>query len=117
MTRPVVHFEIHGKDGAKLQEFYGALFGWEIDANNPMECGMVSPGAGGPPEGIGGGITTSNVAPMVTFYIQVVSLEESLALAEHLGGKVVMQPMDVPEGPTIAQFADPEGNVIGLIKQ
>ena len=51
MTRPVVHFEIHGKDGAKLQEFYRSLFGWEIDANNPMQYGMVTPGVGGPAEG------------------------------------------------------------------
>ena len=26
------------------------------------------------------------------------------------------RPMDVPGGPTIAMFADPEGNVIGLLK-
>lgn len=24
---------------------------------------------------------------------------------------------DIPEGPTMAQLADPEGNVIGLVKQ
>ena len=27
------------------------------------------------------------------------------------------EPMDVPGGPTVAQMADPEGNVIGLVKQ
>ena len=117
MTRPVVHFEIHGKDGAKLQEFYRSLFGWEIDANNPMQYGRVSPGVGGPPEGIGGGIMSSDAAPMVTIYVQVVSLDETLAKAESMGGKTVMPPMDIPDGPTMAQFSDPEGNVIGLVKQ
>ncbi len=34
MAQKVVHFEIIGKDGKKLQEFYSALFGWNIDANN-----------------------------------------------------------------------------------
>jgi predicted enzyme related to lactoylglutathione lyase len=27
-----------------------------------------------------------------------------------------MPPMDVPGGPSIAQFKDPEGNLIGLVK-
>ena len=117
MTRPVVHFEIHGKDAKKLQDFYAEIFGWKIDANNPMNYGMVEHGIGGPPEGVGGGITSSDAAPFVTFYVQVVDLDETLKKAESLGGKAVMQPMDVPGGPTMAQFADPEGNIIGLVKQ
>jgi hypothetical protein len=36
MPNPVTHFEIVGKDGKKLQEFYASLFGWAVDANNPM---------------------------------------------------------------------------------
>jgi len=36
--------------------------------------------------------------------------------AEKLGAKVVMPPMQVPEGPEIAMFSDPDGNVIGLAK-
>lgn len=27
-----------------------------------------------------------------------------------------MEPVDVPEGPTIAMFADPEGHLVGLVK-
>jgi predicted enzyme related to lactoylglutathione lyase len=116
MTRPVVHFEIIGRDGAKLQNFYRELFGWKIDANNPMNYGLVEAGAGAPENGIGGGIAQGD-APRVTFYVQVVDLNETLRKAESMGGKAVMPPMDVPGGPTIAQFSDPEGNVIGLIKQ
>ncbi len=117
MGRPVVHFEIHGKDGKKLQEFYKTLFEWEIDDNNPMQYGMVAAGQGGPPDGVGGGIVQSDTAPMVTFYVQVVSLDETLKKAESMGGKTVMPPMDVPGGPTMAQVQDPEGNTIGLVKQ
>jgi len=118
MANKVVHFEVIGKDGKKLQEFYSQLFGWKIDANNPMNYGLVQPGKGSPPEGIGGGIAQSTDGkPMVTIYVQVVDLNETLKKAESLGAKAVMPPMDVPGGPTIAQLADPEGNVIGLIKQ
>jgi len=115
-ARPVVHFEIHGKDGKKLQDFYSQLFEWKIDANNPMQYGLVAAGEGGPPGGVGGGITSSQ-APMVTVYVQVASLSESLKQAESLGGKTLMEPTDVPGGPTMAMFADPEGNTIGLIQQ
>jgi uncharacterized protein len=57
MGQPVVHFEVIGKDGEKLQKYYADLFGWEIDANNPMGYGTVqregNPTADG--IGIGGG--------------------------------------------------------------
>ena len=118
MGRPVVHFEILGKDAKKLQDFYAKLFDWKIDANNPMSYGLVEPNEGGPLPGPGGGIAASmDGRSYVTVYVQVVDLNETLKQAERLGGKAVMQPMDVPGGPTIAQLADPEGNLIGLIKQ
>ncbi len=115
MTRPVVHFEIRGKDPARLQQFYRDLFGWEINADNPMGYGFVSPGIGGPEAGVGGGITAGE--PGVSIFVQVVSLVDTLAKAEQMGGQTVMQPFDVPGGPTVAQFRDPEGNIIGLVKQ
>jgi hypothetical protein len=58
MANQVSWFEISGKDGAKLQEFYGDLFGWKIDANNPLSYGMVEGSDGG----IGGGIGQSQMA-------------------------------------------------------
>ena len=116
MTRPVVFFEIRGRDSKRLQEFYASLFGWKIDSNNPMNYGMVEPGIGGPEEGVGGGIMQAE-APLVTIYVQVVDLNETLAKAGEMGGKTVMEPMDYPDGPTIAMFDDPEGNTIGLVKQ
>jgi len=41
MGHPVVHFEIIGQDGAKLQRCCSELFGWQIDADNPMNYGVV----------------------------------------------------------------------------
>jgi len=52
MANPVTWFEVTGKDGKKLQDFYSGVFGWKIDASNPMNYGMVD-NAG---QGIGGGI-------------------------------------------------------------
>jgi uncharacterized protein len=41
MGHPVVHFEIVGKDGERLRSYYSELFGWQIDADNPMNYGVV----------------------------------------------------------------------------
>jgi predicted enzyme related to lactoylglutathione lyase len=41
MGQPVVHFEVIGKDGEKLQAYYSDLFGWQIDSDNPMRYGTV----------------------------------------------------------------------------
>jgi hypothetical protein len=114
MAPKVVHFEIIGKDGKKLQDFYAALFGWKVDANNPMNYGMVD----GAETGIGGGIASSmdGGAGQVTIYVEVDDLDAALKKAESLGGKTVMPPMDIPDGPTIAQFSDTEGHMIGLSK-
>jgi len=111
MAQPVVHFEVHAKDGKKSQEFYSKLFGWTVDSNNPMNYGLVEATDGG----IGGGITQSD-EPMVTFYVNVPDVGAALKTAESLGAKTVMPPTAVPGGPEIAQFADPDGNVIGLSK-
>jgi hypothetical protein len=111
MPNPVVHFEVVGKDGPKIQGFYSSLFGWTVDANNPMNYGMVAAGEGG----IGGGISGGD-APSVCFYVQVDDLQKSLDQAVGLGGKVIMPVTEIPGMVTLAQFADPEGNVIGLVK-
>jgi predicted enzyme related to lactoylglutathione lyase len=112
-SNPVTWFEILGKDGPGLQKFYGDLFGWKVDAANPMNYGMVE----GKDGGIGGGIAAAQDAkPAVTVYVDVDDLQATLDKAKSLGGEVVMPPMDVPGGPKIAQFKDPDGNVIGIMK-
>ncbi len=116
MVRPVVFFEIGGKDPDRLREFYREIFGWKIDEPNPMGISMIEHGIGGPPEGVGGAIMTRAEARVVV-YVQVLDPLETLAKAEALGGRRVTEPFDVPDGPTVAEMADPEGNVIGLVKQ
>ncbi len=116
MANPVVHFEVIGRDGKKLQDFYRKVFEWKIDADNPMQYGMVGAQGG---EGIGGGVSGyagEDGHRGVTFYVQVPNLEQTLKQIEAAGGKTVMPPADVPGGPRMAQFTDPEGNWIGLIQ-
>jgi predicted enzyme related to lactoylglutathione lyase len=120
MGQPVVHFEVVGKDGTKLQEYYGEMFGWSIDASNPMNYGLVNhednESDNGPSIGGGIGQGPEGYEGHVTFYVEVPDVEASLAQAESLGGTRMMGPETIMENITLGQFNDPEGNTIGLIQ-
>jgi predicted enzyme related to lactoylglutathione lyase len=119
MGQPVVHFEVIGKDGGKLQGYYADLFGWEIDADNPMGYGIVQRDGNVNKEGagIGGGIAggPDGYEGHVTFYVEVPDVEAALAKAESLGGTRVMGPDDVMGSIIIGQFKDPEGHMVGVV--
>ena len=119
MGQPVVHFEIMGKDGAALRSFYSTLFGWNIDANNPMNYGIVTREENLSPEGIGigGGVgeVPDGMPGHVTFYIGVTDVEAALAKAERLGGSRVMGPEKVMGTIELGLFTDPEGHLIGVV--
>ena len=114
MKHPVVWFEVLGNDGPKLQRFYAELFGWQIKSDSASGYGMVENGAkNGVPGGVGGSF--QGFGPWVTFYVQSPDLAGSLETAKRLGGKVVVPPMKIPNGPEVAVFADPEGHNVGLV--
>jgi uncharacterized protein len=114
MGAAVVHFEIMGGQGDQLEKFYGELFGWKIDSNNPMKYGMVDTGGG--QGGINGGVgANDDGSRRVSVYAQVDDLQATLDKAEKLGGKTILAPTEVPGGPKLAMFTDPAGNVTGLL--
>jgi len=111
---PVTHFEINAQDAPATQKFYRDLFGWGIDTNNPDNYGMIDTKNEG--TGINGGIGASQQGrSWVTFYVECDDPAATLAKAERLGGRRVMEPME-SMNTVYALFADPEGNVIGLAK-
>jgi predicted enzyme related to lactoylglutathione lyase len=87
MSNPIVHVEVVGEDAEALQGFYRNAFDWQMQPSGP-DYAMAHPGVEG---GIDGGV-------------------------EGLGGSRVVEPMDLPDGPRIAMFADPEGHLVGLIE-
>jgi len=115
MANPVTHFEVLGKDAGALQRFYGEAFGWEMQDVMSGGYYMVHPGADG---GIDGGVGAApeGSSGHVTFYVEVEDPAAALQKISELGGSTVQEPMDIPNGPTIALFSDPEGHIIGLVK-
>jgi predicted enzyme related to lactoylglutathione lyase len=114
MGNPVVHFEIHSKDGGETQKFYEQLFGWKVDNNNPMNYGMIDTQSNG--HGVNGGImSNSQAGNMLTFYVEVPDPQKALDEAKKLGATEVMGLTEM--GPvTMAMFTDPSGNVLGVVK-
>jgi hypothetical protein len=112
-ARPVVHWEIVARDPELLAGFYRGLFNWEIGEGPVMQ---VAPGLGGP-EPSPGSHMRQGAQPGVNLYVQVRDLRSSPALAAELGGEVVMEPFDVPNGATVAAVRDPEGNRVLLVQQ
>ncbi|WCB95600.1 hypothetical protein DSM104299_04349 [Baekduia alba] len=118
MANPVVHFEFIGKDGDKTRQFFGDLLGWSINADNPMKYGLVDPGEGSQDRGIAGGVAGAmeGSPPRTVVYIEVPDIDATLAKAEELGGQKLFGPETIMEGVTLAQFADPDGVVVGLLQ-
>jgi uncharacterized protein len=123
MGQPVVHFEIIGKDPAKLRGYFGELFGWEFDLPSPVSGAVSDPAnygfvnrmttsdGTGIPGGVGGG---PGYEAHAVFYVAVPDVEAALARAESLGGKRLMGPERAPSGLVVGQFTDPEGNLVGV---
>jgi len=118
MGNPVMHFEIIGKDAPALRTFYSETFGWEIAPpipESPTDYSLVKTNN---EHGIAGGIgqCPEGQAGHVTFYVAVDDMEKILRDIEARGGKRVFGPDQVPNGPIIGQFIDPQGNAIGLVQ-
>jgi uncharacterized protein len=121
MGQPVIHFEVTGSDAAKLRSYYGELFGWEFDADNPADYGLVAREGNTDSEGVGipGGVgaTPDGGAGHLTFYVGVPDVEAALAKAEALGGGRLFGPAEVPgTGVVLGHFSDPEGHMVGLMQ-
>lgn len=112
MPNPVVFFEITGKDKAVLEDFYRAVFDWQL---TPAGDNYTHVSAG---SGVNGGIgrAMDGSRGCVTFYVEVASIAETLSVVEGRGGQRIMGPEQMPNGPLIALCTDPEGRAIGLIQ-
>jgi len=112
-ARPVVHWEIEARDPERQRAFYADLFNWTIGDGPIMD---IRAGLGGPEPGPAGHLRASERSG-VNLYVQVRDLRASLDKARHLGATVIVEPFDIPNGPTLAGITDPEGNAVMLVQQ
>ena len=118
MGNPVTYFEIAGKDGEKLNEFYCSVFEWKTQVNPEGGNYFIDTASD---QGIPGHIlpVTEDMGMDngISFYIEVDDLQAYLSKAESLGGKTVVPPQVIGENMgSFAMFLDPGGNCIGLYR-
>ena len=112
---PVVYWEIRGKDMAAMQDFYGAIFDWDI---NPGDAGYSPIDARDRDDdfGLNGGLGAGRGDGWVAVYVRVDDPDATLEEVVKRGGKVVRPLTHRPGAASIAIFEDPEGHIIGLVK-
>ena len=113
MANKVSWFEIMAADGTALQQFYSAVFGWQLErAPGDVNYAMLS----GEDGGIGGGIGDAQQGNYVTVYVEVDDPQAMLDEIERNGGETIVPVTEIPNMVTFARFRDPGGNVVGLVK-
>jgi uncharacterized protein len=119
MGNPVVHFEIIGQNASNLRSFYRDAFDWQIEApiaGSPVDYSIVQPDGD---SGIRGGIgqcPDGSYSGHMRFYIGVPDAAAALRKVQSLGGTLVQGPEQVPGGPIIGTFRDPEDHVVGIVR-
>ncbi len=112
MANPVIYFEVGAAENRPLAEFYEALFGWGM--RSPAEGYTLIDTRGG--GGINGGVGRSQTGePWSTFYVEVDDVGATLEKVRSMGGRAVLEPIEIPGMATFAQFDDPDGVLVGLV--
>jgi predicted enzyme related to lactoylglutathione lyase len=116
----VVLFEIPASDFKKAKEFYEKVFDWKIELwgdegamayttavdkdQNPVEPGAIN----------GGFYKRKSNSDHPSFGVQTDSIDETLQAIEKAGGKITTPKHAIGEWGFMADFTDPEDNLITL---
>ena len=124
---PVVHFEMPAEDRKRMADFYTKVFDWKTQqlgeemgyyvlatTTDSDENGMPKK-----PGTINGGFfqkTNDKPAQYPSVVIAVDNIQEHMRNVEKSGGKVLGEPMDIPEIGLYVSFFDTKGNRVGMIQ-
>ena len=108
----ITHIDIPVTDLGKAAEFYSGLFGWQI-AEVPGFEGY--PMWQAPNKISGGGLAPRGEGfTQPRSYVEVDSIDETVAAAKDAGATVLMEKDQISPTSWWAVIADPDGNAIGL---
>ena len=109
--------ELQAGDGTAAFAFYSGLFGWKkVDAIDMGKMGVYQTFSTGD-DAVGGMMTKMPEAPgpFWLYYFNAQALDAAVARVKKAGGKIALEPMQVPTGQWIAQAVDPQGAMFGLL--
>lgn len=122
---PVVHFEMPAENTLRMMEFYKKSFGWEMNqlgadmgnyvvvmTSESTEKGPKKPGM------INGGFYQKNKSSLQfpSFVIAVDDITAHLKIVEKAGGKILGNPVQIPNVGWYVSFIDTEGNQLSMLQ-
>jgi len=109
--------ELHAGDGASAFAFYSELFGWtKAEAMDMGPMGVYQMFATDTVP-VGGMMTRmpDTPAPFWLYYINVEAIDEAATRVKAGGGKVILEPHEVPGGNWIVNCLDPQGATFAMV--
>jgi predicted enzyme related to lactoylglutathione lyase len=103
---PVVYFSLFGPDGSALQNFYRAVFDWQVADNGDVATAVTPPLTG----------TVGQGAAEVIVYVGVTDISATLEKVVANGGSIRFPRFEVPGRVVLGVFNDPAGNSVGLVE-
>lgn len=105
------YVELHTADAAKVQQFYGGLFGWKFEkAPVPDMTYLRVEGEGD----ARGGVMQEERPPHWLPYVDVADVKATVERAKGLGASVKQPPTPIPGQGQFAVLTDPSGAVFAL---
>lgn len=109
--------ELMTTDVSAATEFYGTLFGWSMETMQMEDVDYTVLKVGDKP--VGGLMhlpaEAQGMPPAWGAYVTVDDVDETARNATKLGGKVLVEPRDIPEVGRFCVLQDPQGAVISAI--
>ncbi len=123
---PVVHFEMPYENSVRIAKFYERVFGWQTrtlgpDMGNYVLATTIETDESGPKRSgaINGGFYPKKQewpAQYPSVVIAVADLNSSMEQVTAAGGKVLGEPMDIPEVGKYVSIMDTEGNRVSMLQ-
>jgi len=123
---PVVHFEMPYQDGGRMARFYQSAFGWQTkplgqESGNYVLASTTETDNLGPkrPGAINGGFFPKKddwPAQHPSVVIAVEDITRAIEKVKSAGGKVLGDPMEIPDIGTYVSFEDTEGNRVSMLE-
>jgi predicted enzyme related to lactoylglutathione lyase len=124
---PVVHFEMPADDRKRMADFYSGVFGWKAEffgeemGNYVTVATTESDEKGRPkmPGSINGGIyprTADGGDQHPSIVIAVENILTAIDKIKNAGGKIIADPVHIPQVGQYASFYDTEGNRVSVLQ-